>query len=360
MRNHLAPHISPIEIAKTIRSIKGVSQNDTGFSEIVKSLVPDKYQDRIYQILTGTEQEDEFAVFCRLMGTCTSLNKIDQNPLIQSDTIAPDFIGTFSPISTLKKLPKNVTISYRCFIEVKLCQENNFKITKKDLARRRAYAHNYGLPLIFAIKFKPFAKSGLWLIIDSKELESKGRKVSIENIIDSYSTILFDDYMVVTRPNLHIINYYSKEQNEKRLTHNKYGELCGTYLAAPDIEPIEIEKKDEILINAVLDSFDFENVSTTTFEGTTAVVSSIGNQARFLSDMVYRLNNIAKNEDNTLVYDASRVIASSDSEEKPPLLLNRKYIEIAFSILNLHQNLIFFGSIGDPDKNYRRIIRLGS
>ncbi|MFZ2753225.1 MAG: hypothetical protein WAZ48_07225 [Lysobacteraceae bacterium] len=360
MRHHLAPHISPIEIAKTIRSIKGVSQNDTGFSELVKNLIPDKHQDRIYQILSGTEQEDEFAVFCRLMGTCSHLNRMDQNPLIQSDAIAPDFIGTFSPKSPLKKLPQNINVNYRCFIEVKLCQEKNFKISKKDLARRRAYAENYGIPLIFAIKFKPFEKSGLWLVMDSKEIESKGRKVSVENIIDSYSAILFDDYFVFTRPGLHIINYYKKEKTGNKIAHKEYGELCGTYLALPNIEPFEIEERDEVLVNAVLDSFDLENVSTTNFEETTAVVSSIGGQGRLLSNMVYSLNNIAKNEDNSLVYDASRVIASSDSEENPPLLLDRNYIEIVFSILNSYDNLIFFGSIGDLDKNYRRIIRLGS
>jgi hypothetical protein len=346
-------------MAKTIRSIKGVSRNDNEFSEIMKNLVPDRFQDRIHQILEGTEQEDEFAVFCKVMGTCISLNRIDQVPLIKSDTVAPDFIGTFSPKSPLRRLPENVEIKYRCFIEVKLCQEKCFKISKKDLARRRAYADNYGIPLIFAIKFYPFQRSGFWLVIDAKEIESKGRKVSFEDMIESHSAILFDNYSIITSPHLHIINYYKKDAEGNGIRHKEYGGLCGTYLAFPGLDPIEISEKDEVLVNAVLDSFDFKNFSTDNFENTTVVVSSIGGQAKFLSDMVYCLNSVAKNDDNSLVYDASRVIASSDSEENLPLLFDRTYVEIVLSILNSYGDLIFFGSIGDPEKNYKRTIRLG-
>lgn len=359
MKEFLSSKISPIELAKAVRSLKGVSQNDSSFSAMFDSLTSDENKERIAQILDGTEQEDEFSVFCKLMETCESLNKIDQTPLIKSDMIAPDFIATFSPRSSLKKLPNEACIKYRCFIEVKLCYERKFRISKKDLQKRRAYAENYGLPLLFAIKFMPFKKSGFWLAIDAKELEKKGRKASIEDIIDSHTPILFDDYTVLTSPGLHIINYYKKQKAGAKPSHDVHSEMCGTYLVLPDKEPLEIEDRDETLINAVLDCFEFNEVSRHNDGGVTAVVSSIGGQMRFLSDLIYRLNNLAKDDSKSPLYNAARIIAESDLTDSPYPLLTRGYAEIAFSLLNKNEPLLWFGGIGDPDKNLKRLMRLG-
>jgi hypothetical protein len=358
MRDLISSKISPIELAKTIRSLKGVSKDDGSFSKLLDSLISEDKKERINQILTGSEQEDEFAVFCRLVGTCSLLNRIDQNPLLSSGFVAPDFIATFEPRCPLKRLPPELSVKYRCFVEVKLCQEKVFKISKKDINRRRGYAENYGLPLMFAIKFKPFENTGLWLLIGAKELEEKGRSCSLDDLVDSYTPILFDDYTLFTSPSLHFVNYYSLEQNDGRMSHHDYGKMIATFILLPDHDPIEISSRDQVLVNIFLDSFDHEEVSVKKDGDVTAVVRSVGGKMRFLTDVLFKLNHRAVKSDGSLYYDPARVIASVDSHDSPPLLLDRRYVDIAVSILNGKANAIFFGSIGNPEKNYRRTINL--
>lgn len=361
MKDLISRHISPIELAKTIKSIKGVSATDSGFSEMFESLVDDDLKDRIKQIIDGTEQEDEFAIFCRLMGTCVAINKIDQTPIIESQLKAPDFIATFSPGSTLKSLTsKDLKIKYRCFIEVKHCHEKVFKISEKDLKNRQSFCQNYGIPLLFAIKFASFSRSGFWLLIDSKYLNKNGRKASFEDFIGSHSSIIFDDYGVFTWPGLHILNYYTKKTTGHRPQHVIHGELIKTYLMLPDKEPIEIHVDDEVLVNVVLDSFDFIDQQVKNDGDITAVLSNIGAQSRFLGDIIYRVNNVAADADGAKYFDATRAITTIDSTSQGPLLIRREMVELVFRILNKHETLVTFMSVGDSDQNLKRLKRLST
>lgn len=358
MTKQLSSHVSPIELAKTVRSIKGVSRNEFDFLELSENLIPKEYHERVFQILDGTEQEDEFAIFCKLMGTCVSLNRIDQNPLIRSDATAPDFIGIFSPRSSFKSLPDNFSGKFRCFIEVKLSQKKFFKISKNDLQSRQLYARNFGLPLLFVIKFKPFHRSGIWLVIDSNELMSRGRKVSISDVVDSHTAILFDDYVVVTSSGLEVVSSYRKQATGRRLLHRDHGELVETILRLSNGESIRVDGDNEVLVNAVLDCFDFNQISVTQSGDLTTVISSIGDQARLFGDIVYRFNNLAKNEDGSNVYDAARAIASSDSKTAPMLLFDRRYVEYVFRLLNSRGQMMKFANIGESNKNYRRLLKM--
>ena len=87
-------NLSPVQLAKSIKSLKSITESHAEFEQFKKEFIPEERLDRITQIIVGLEQEDEFAILCRLMETCQSLVGIDQTPVVANDTEkAPDFLG---------------------------------------------------------------------------------------------------------------------------------------------------------------------------------------------------------------------------------------------------------------------------
>lgn len=349
--------LSPIELAKGLLNLKGLANNARDFDQIKKTLIPDGIIDRVSQIIKGLEQEDEFAVLCRLMETCDSISKVGQSPIIANNEVSPDFIASFRPGCSVQGLDKDkIGVVYNCFVEVKSCQEKRFKISSKDLSARKRFAQRFGLPLIFAIRFTLFKGQCYWILIEANKLEKQGKKVNIADLIGNLSPILLDDYGVFTHPQLHLVSYYSKTPGVNGIKHAKHGTLVKTYILLPGSTPIEIEDNANILVNAVLEGFDFKTTEERSENELTCVVSHIGAQMRFLSDMIYRINNLARDESGETTYDATRIITRMDSPSDKQFLIPRTLVENVISYLNSKTTLLFKMGIGDP-KDQEKILR---
>lgn len=162
----IPPKLSPVQLAKGIKSLKSITKSQAQFETFKKEFIPDEQLERISQIIRGLEQEDEFAIICRRMGTCQSLVGIDQTPFLTNELEKPpDFLATFAP--TYHVEDKRANLTYKCFIEVKSSQDHTYKISKKDFFQRVNFAKRYNLPLIFAVRLLPLVPLMLlaWLII---------------------------------------------------------------------------------------------------------------------------------------------------------------------------------------------------
>lgn len=358
MKNLIASDkLSPIELAKRVMNFKGLADSKSDFDKIKGQLVPEDCLARVDQIIKGLEQQDEFAVLCKVMGTCESLTRIDQNPVIETSEIAPDFLASFKPGCSVQGLhKKDINVTYNCFIEVKSCKAKKFKISEKDLKSRMQFAQRFGLPLVFAIRFTLFASHCYWILIESEKLSRQGRKVEVDSLIGNLSPVLFDDYGLYTHPSLRFIHYYDSSPGKSGIRHKNCGVLFKTYMLLPDKQPIEIEENNSVLINAVLDSFEFQVVQEEKDGNITAIISSIGNQMRFLSDMVYRVNNLAREENGKPVYDATRVVSRLDSSSSKSMLITRDMVEHAVRLLNSKEMALFKMGIGEP-KTQEKILR---
>ena len=143
--------LSPVQLAKCLKSVKSIAESRQEFEAFVRTSIPENKRDRVVQIIQGLEHEDDFAILCRLMGTCEALVRLDQTPLIDNGSQnAPDFLATFRPgCHVMGKSKDAIDLRYNCFVEVKSCKDQSLKISKKDLAVRARFAQQYGLPLIF-------------------------------------------------------------------------------------------------------------------------------------------------------------------------------------------------------------------
>jgi len=358
MKDLISSNISPIELAKRVINLKGLVDSNTDFEKIKEQLVPKPHWERVNQIIRGLEQEDEFAILCKIMGTCESLTKIDQNPIIESDEKAPDFLASFRPGCAVQGLrAQDINVSYNCFIEVKSCKNEKFRISEKDLASRNKFTQRFRLPLVFAIRFTLFENHCYWILIESKKLAEQGRKVEIDSsFTSSLSPVLFDDYFLLPHPDLHFIRYYDSNSPKNGRRHGHYGILSKTYMVLSDKKIFEIEDENSLLVNAVLDGIGLDTVQVKTERNITAVILTIGNKMCLLSDMVYQVNNLARKETGEPVYDATRIVSRLDSPNDKPKLITREMVEHAVLLLNLKEMVLFKIGIGEPKKQ-EKILR---
>lgn len=359
MKNILSSHkLSPIELAKRVNTFRSLSDTNHDFEKIKESLIPENIVERVNQIIGGLEQEDEFAILCKLMGTCESISKIDQNPIIENKEIIPDFLASFHPGCTAQGIyPKDIKGRYNCFVEVKSCKKKVFKISKKDFKSRTDFAKRYHLPLIFAVRFTIFDGQCYWILMDSKYVEKQGRKIEVSQLIGSLGPVLFDDYGLFTHPGLHVAHYYSTDNNLNGILHEEYGVLVKTVILLPDINPIMLDEELAVIPNAVLNCFDFKTTEVQTENEITCVVSHIGKQMRLLSDMVYRVNNLARDKHGDKLYDATRFLARIDSDENKPTLLTRQMVEKVIIFLNKQETMLFLIGLGEPNQQ-EKILKL--
>jgi hypothetical protein len=167
--------------------------------------------------------------------------------------------------------------------------------------------------------------------------------------------VLFDDYGVFTHPQLCFAHYYDSASEKQGIRHQEHGVLFRTTMLLPDQEPIDIDEQDSVLINAFIDAFDFKQLHIESGGSVSVVVSNIGSQMRFLGDLVYRVNNLAREEDGAPVYEATRVVSSIDSQSAKPALITRSMIEHAIHLLNRRVMVMFKMGIGEPEQQEKTL-----
>jgi len=355
MKEYLASSkLSPIELAKHLMVFKSSADTKKDFEQIIKSLVSEDQTERVGQIIRGLEQEDEFAILCKLMGTCESISKVGQSPIIDTDEIAPDFIASFSPgCSVSGKEKEDINLKYQCFIEVKSSKNKIFKISARDLKRRKKFSSRFKLPLIFAVRFTMFEGHGIWVLVDSSKLAKSGRRIEVSDFIGNLNHVLFDDYGVYTHPNLYVAHYYDSNFEGPGITHGDHGALDRTVFLFPDEPSIVVDENDQVLVNAFLDNFEFKQVKVERESNITCVISSVGSQSRFLSDILFFVNHLAIDEYGETSFDASRAIARMDSKDNSIPLVGREMIEYVMQMMNSKKEMFFKIAMGKPETQER-------
>jgi hypothetical protein len=347
---------SRIEEAKALRALKGVTASDAEFEKIRDTLfpVPDPKRDRA---LVGLSQEDEFAILCRLMGTCTHLARLDQTPFLKTEVIVPDYIASFAPGCSVKGLSaEEVKLTYSCFVEVKSHDKQKYRISERDLKRREEFPHHFGLPLVFAIRFTQYQGQAAWLLLTSKEFRRAERKVDLtQQIRSGIGHVLFDDYMIVAPNDFDVSYVWDSAGSLESIRHERYGALVEVGLFA-NRTLVPVDESERLLVGAVLESFRPRVVSTkTSGTKTTEILRVSANQGRMLSNLVYACNQLATDEaTGKTVYDPVRITSSLDAEKPHLSLLERNHVEYIVEKHFLNRQLYKVG-MGGPDEHLSKL-----
>lgn len=334
---------SKIEIAKALKAISSVSSKNQ--IEKIINLFSESEDDKIYfeRAIRGLSEEDEFALLTRLMNTATSIIGLEQRPILEGEYIIPDFFVSFKPHCTIKRKSNDDFKEYKCLVEVKSTGRDKFKLGGSQLQKLRNTADKIGLPLIIAVRFINFQEHALWAFIKD-DRNTTSINVTYNDCIKGVRHILWDEYGILLNPTLTVIMEFHTNSVKNTVAHKDYGRQEKLILRTSEKEIIIEKIEIQVLYSAFLECFNLkakaeERVSDTVYlQYLTPEIS-----LTTLADIVYRINNIATNEDGTTYYDASRILVRLDSKENM-LLFGREYIESVFMDF-LEQELAFFAGI---------------
>lgn len=349
---------SRIEQAKALRAIKGITTTDSEFETIRRTLFPtsDPARDRA---LVGLSHEDEFAILCRVMGTCRFLAPLDQTPLLSgNDAVIPDHLVYFEPgCSVLGLSSEAVRLPYRCFVEVKSDDRTKYRISERDLKRREAFAQAFDLPLVFAVRFTQFVGQAAWLLVTSHQFRSLGRTLALSNLMQGVGHALLDDYILAAPNPFDIECVWDSSAPVQSLRTDGFGSLVQLHMFDGGTR-VAVDDGDALLVGVVLEAFRPVSISTRRQGAqTTELLRVAGDQGRSLSNIVYVANQQATDSGGQTVYDPARIRASLDAPTPHLSLLARDHVEYIVARYFLNRRLWKL-AIGNPKDQLALLKRL--
>ena len=241
-------------------------------------------------------------------------------------------------------------------IEVKSTQKDVFKIGGSKLKKLRNFSDILGLPLFFAVRFLRANKNALWAIVEDNNRNVTSLTVCYQDVIDGVRKVIWDEYILTPNPNLIVICEFSKSSKNKSVTHLQYGtQISATFT---DGKNTLKQTKDAFITCGFLEAYDLEEIKVEKIDkDITLQYLKPKLFTAFLSDLIYRINNIIVDESGTTTYNASKLLVRSDTDAHDTLV-NRRMIEF-FAKPLLEKNLIFLGGISNMEDHYNKWIEFG-
>lgn len=357
MKNNITA--SDVELAKRIKDLKGITSKD-GFESILKQLVPVEKIPEIERIISGLTQEDEFALLCKMLNCCSSITPLNQTPIVSELELTPDFQATLHVGSFFSGMSSRQAPPFNCMIEVKSTEKMKFKCSRKDIDKRRKFSQRFNLPLMYAIRFTLVKENPLWIIIPADDLYNKNRVSINDDYVDSLTHLIFDNYTIMANKTYTLVRKYSLNKTGIGEISDKLGHLQSIQIISKEGKVYSPPKHDSLLLAMMYNFFAVTSSYTETYHGESVVYSGF-NMRTFLTlvDVVYFLNKLLSNPDNSNYFDPLRAIANMDSKTNPTFLINRDDVEDVIRRTNEScENFFFFGLIGNHDKRVDRLLSL--
>ncbi|HVK08551.1 MAG TPA: hypothetical protein VM597_07210 [Gemmataceae bacterium] len=351
-----------MELAKALLAVKSVASSED-FRKIREILVPKAVQAAVDEAVHGLTKEDEFAMMCRLMGTATHLVRMDQRPIIDGEFLVPDFLARFQPGCTPHRQKKDSSAGHRCLVEVKSTKKHSFKVGGKKLKLLRAFADQFGLPLLFAVRFLRFEEYALWVIVEDADRTKNHLNITYNHLSEGVRQALWDDYMYMVNPWLCFRAIYdSSSTDESGYRHSQHGLLREFHIVSDAEHPITgtgIEDNTAVFtgIDAATFALFFQCFVLEVRDSgqRDSLTSEILQATRLCSiaDMLYRMNRLPRDTEGRAILDPTRLLATDDGG--PPI--TRSFIEGVVKMVG--GATLGIMTFGHPDEHLQKWQRLG-
>jgi len=340
---------SKVEKAKILKSVRdsGVPYDDY---LKVKNILLTRSDDEtaIESTIKGLSEEDEFAMICRLMKTATHLVPLEQRSIIQNNNyITPDFLARFQPSCSVYGFSRNDSSGFKCFVEVKSTIKDKFKIGGSRLRRLRNFADEFGVPLLFAVRFLRFAQNALWIVVEDSNRKSTSLTVTIENLVDGVRHIIWDEYWYMLRPGIYFKGIFDLNHPKDGVQHPQYGTQRELQIIV-DSKTISFEGSNAVVYSAFFEAFDLEEVEVQKQGSITHQILVPQLLLCSMVDMVYNFNRLPSDDQGQSIYDASKMIKQLNSESYDIDLVDKVAQSLA------HQDLLFFTGFGEKETHLEK------
>lgn len=339
--------VSKIELAKTLKAIRDIVVSAEKYQRIKEILAPQESEAAIEKAIRGLSEEDEFALMCRLMGTATHFVRLEQKPLIAGDYIVPDFLARFQPGCSIHGFGSEDSSGFKCLIEVKSTDKNEFKLSGSLLRRRRNFANMFGLPLLFAIRFLRFEHNALWIIVEDSERESTFLRVIYQDLINGVRHVLWDEYSYFLRPSMHFKGVFDATYNGDGVRHPEYGTQREFQIIVDDQVISITDAHDAFIYSMFFEAFGLKEIKVKRQGSITYQILAPQRATCSIADMIYSCNRLPRDAKGRVVYDASKIVARTDTKSVRTLVGRELIDRIARPLCN--GNLLYIVGFGKPE-----------
>ena len=335
-----------IEIAQALKAVRGVLPTSE-FERVRDILVQGRHVDA-GRALAGLNEEDEFAVLCRLMCTTTHLVPLGQRLLLRGDYIVPDFLARFQPGCSFRGWTQADNDGFSCLIEVKSTKKNHFHVGGLLLQRLRRFADTFGLPLLFAVRFVRFRESALWVIVEDQDRSKRSLKIKLNDLISGARRALWDEYLYMIAPGTYFQASYTREATGSNVVRPGYGEQFAFQVATTDGR-LTFHGADSVLFSAFFEAFNPKEVEKRVSGDITDVIYVPTLAFCSIADLIYRMNRLPQDEKGCSTYDAAKLLMLFQSEDEPAVV-TRSHIEAIGGHL-LSKKVLFVLGFGDEESH---------
>lgn len=338
--------LSDIERLKLIKSICLSCTSEDEIDEIIRNNA-EGIEDAKRRV-KGLLLEDEFLLLCSLMGTCHSVNGLEQGLAINNNLKVPDFAVVFNlenciydSQKTLKKLP--------CFVEVKTSDGfETSDISKGFYNKYVKYANLFDLPLFVASRLQINDRQQYWIIQSSKQFSERSRRASVENLCNSMNHILLNDFFISPTQDVMVTMVFTKKPIDSSAFHKGLGYLYSVEIQGENGR-LELSKQ-QLGYTLFLDSFAQVEVSRKIIGDEIHITRKIDyKQSQLLSDMLLRANFHVLETSGAEYTSAGRLLALVESGSK--ILVYRQHFEKLINFFNSNEPLFYASAIGSEEDN---------
>lgn len=347
---------STIEMAKTLRQVKTVATPEQ-YSRITEILCKNGSLPADHTF-DGLSQEDEFCLLCLLMGTATHIAPLEQRLSIAAGLSAPDVLVRFQP----DYLPDSGTLisskrhdGFRCLVEIKSTSKSELKFGGQALARLRAFADSFKLPLVFAVRFMQFRSIALWALTEDCEPRKGNLKINITSVYSGLRPVLWSEFGYLLAPGLHLRATFDTATSVQGIEDQTRGVLVdfqfvglGTRVSCPG---------NLIETFLFLEAYSLEEFASETKGTKSTVLFRFGTQMLAAGDLIFAVNRIARDAEGNIPHDVARTLRELADGQKP-LLLGRNMVESIAERLCRASVLLKLG-LAPGEKRFQDWIRTG-
>ena len=340
--------VSEIEIIKTLKAVKATA-SDAVWMKVVEAFKDEHpflaNEEALERRLTGLCEEDEFAVLCQLMGTCTELVQLEGRPLSGGDPSTPDFLAEFRPGCRIAGRDAGEHSGFRCLVDVKTTDKKKWRLSGQALDRLRNFSSRLGLPLVIAVRFKGL-EPPWWQFI--KDTGDGPIKVTASDLNPGLRHVLWDEFSVHLSPYLTVEHEYCTKTPLEGIHHPAHGTLTNMRFRLANGQ--EVCPVPELLctVSAVMDVFGLQESAQQKADPQTITHSSPTRDVLFLSQIVRGLNGLTVDAMGMQSFNASKAIALSD-QSTGQFVFNAETVATILEHL-IKLNVISLGTFG-PTKN---------
>lgn len=308
-----------IELAKVLLAVRSVA-SQAEYEQIRSILTTPSTVDQVDRAIQGLPKEDEFALMCRLMGTTTHLTHLEQRPVVPGDYIVPDFLARFQPGCAIHNQPTSKSKGMRCLVEVKSTTKDRFKIGGKKLRRLRAFADQFGFPLVFAVRFLRFENYAVWVMVEDSDRAVSSLTATYDDMTTGLRRVVWDEYLYYLPANVSFRVVYDSaaEDDGSSMVHERFGVQQALQIvwsdSPDDPNPRIIEHTGTLafLLMMFFEGFGLHEVNTECSGTQTAQTLRPEQMLCSVADMIFRVNRIPTDTRGRIVLDPSRILTGAD------------------------------------------------